>query len=62
MKRYKKCLILSPLLVSAWHAFLEAEGLTDQAKQPVPENLIGGITEEVTNDDLTWRVVQALLF
>ena len=51
----KKCLILPPLLVSAWHTLLEAEGLTDKAKQPVPEKLIGGITKEATDDHLTWR-------
>jgi len=49
------CLILPPLLVSAWQALLEAEGLTDKANLPVPDNLIGGITKDATNDHLTWR-------
>lgn len=46
---------LAPDLVDAWKHLLDHAGLLEKALEPVPENIVGGITKEVTDDHLAWR-------
>ncbi len=49
------CIQLAPDLVDAWKHLLDHAGLLEKALTPVPENIVGGITKEVTDDHLAWR-------
>jgi hypothetical protein len=46
---------LPPMLVASWRDLLQKRGLLDRAKQPAPENLVGGLTEKESKDHLVWR-------
>jgi hypothetical protein len=51
----QKRIHLAPDLVSAWQKLLDYTDLTEKALQPVPENIVGGLTKESTDEHLAWR-------
>jgi len=46
---------LAPDVVNAWQKLLHYAGLFEKAQQPVPENIVGGMTKESTDEHLAWR-------
>jgi len=51
----QKVIRLAPDLVEAWRHLLQHANIFDKALEPVPNNIIGGVTKEVTNEHLAWR-------